>query len=262
VPGRDNGLAAASYTPLADLDPQLADHMLDALRTEGVAAFALPAPGQSGPYLEVRLPDRPTDRLWVDRSSAARARTVLDALLPQLIAELDRHGRRPTAEAPPSEDEVWQAIVAGYDAPPTDPVPRWPAQEDVDTDPSPSGRSPSPSADAEPPVAPLPAPEPRPRPRAPGRPPGQAEPRAEPEEHYVPPPPPPLPTSDPVTRLAWLGVLGAPAAVFLAALAQWSITGWPALLLAVAFIASFVALVLRMPERRGDGDGPDDGAVV
>lgn len=251
MPGRDNGLAAAAYTPLADLDPQLADHMLDALRDEGVAAFALPAPGQSGPYLEVRLPDRPTDRLWVDRSSAAQARSVLDALLPQLIAELDRHGRGITAASPgahaaTSEDEAWQAIVAGYDEPSTDPVPRWPAQEDVDPGPESGPARPAPGVEAW--RAPLPAPEPRPRPDR--------------EEHYVPPPPPPLPTSDPATRLAWIGVLGPPAAVFLAALAQWSISAWPALLLALAFIASFVTLVLRMPERRADGDGPDDGAVV
>jgi len=42
-----------------DLEPQFADALLEALRAEGVAAYAAPAPGRRGPYMDVILPDRP-----------------------------------------------------------------------------------------------------------------------------------------------------------------------------------------------------------
>jgi hypothetical protein len=63
---RGNGLTADAYVPLADLTPQLADAMLSALREAGIAAYAAPAPGRTGGYLDVRLPEEPTDRLYAD----------------------------------------------------------------------------------------------------------------------------------------------------------------------------------------------------
>jgi hypothetical protein len=80
-------------------------------------------------------------------------------------------------------------------------------------------------------------------------------------EGYVPPEPPPLPRGDLYTMLAWGGVLGAPlfflfTALFWRTVPQMLIVGAVG-----AFIAGFVALVLRMPDSR-DPDDPDDGAVV
>ena len=84
MPGRDNGFVARHYVPLADLDPRLADAMLEALRAEGIAAYVEPSTGQLGGYLEVHLPERPRDRLWVDRRHHDRATTLLNV-----------HGDRP-----------------------------------------------------------------------------------------------------------------------------------------------------------------------
>ena len=39
---RSNGLTAATYTPVADLDPAVAETLLDDLKSQGVAAYAKP----------------------------------------------------------------------------------------------------------------------------------------------------------------------------------------------------------------------------
>ena len=68
---RDNGFVAQHYAMLADLDPRLADAMLAVLRAAGIAAYVVPSTGSIGGYLDVRLPERPRDRLWVDREQHA-----------------------------------------------------------------------------------------------------------------------------------------------------------------------------------------------
>ena len=81
------------------------------------------------------------------------------------------------------------------------------------------------------------------------------------EEGYVPPEPPPLPRGDVFTMLAWAGVLGAPLFFLFTAL-FWRTVPQVLIVAAIAaFVGGFVALVLRMPDRRDDDD-PDDGAVV
>lgn len=81
------------------------------------------------------------------------------------------------------------------------------------------------------------------------------------EEGYVPPEPPPLPRGDAFTMLAWAGVLGAPLFFLFTAL-FWRTVPQVLIVAAIAaFVGGFVALVLRMPDRRDDDD-PDDGAVV
>lgn len=79
------------------------------------------------------------------------------------------------------------------------------------------------------------------------------------DEGYVPPEPPPLPRGDLVSTVAWVSALGAPLFLLLAAL-FWR-TAPPMVVGAavVAFIAGFVTLVVRMPDRSED---EDDGAVV
>jgi len=79
------------------------------------------------------------------------------------------------------------------------------------------------------------------------------------DEHFVPADPPSLRPSDPVSALAWLGALGGPIFLLVAALA-WRTA--PSVLIGaavLAFVAGFVTLVVRMPDERED---EDDGAVV
>lgn len=77
------------------------------------------------------------------------------------------------------------------------------------------------------------------------------------DEHFVPPEPPPLGGGDPLTTLAWLGALGGPVFLLVAALA-WRTA--PSLLIGaavLAFVAGFVTLVVRMPDRDEDDDGAE-----
>ncbi len=80
------------------------------------------------------------------------------------------------------------------------------------------------------------------------------------EGGYVPPEPPPLPRGDTVSRLAWGGVLGAPVFFVLTMLFWRSVPTLLVVLAVAAFVAGFVTLVVRMPDR--DDDSWDDGAVV
>ncbi|MGH3328088.1 MAG: hypothetical protein ACRDPT_09905 [Streptomycetales bacterium] len=244
MPGRGNGLEAAAYAPLADLDPQLADAMLEALRDAGVAAYAVPVPQRSLADLAIGRFERPLDRLWVDKSQVGRARTLLGARLPELRAELEDRAGEPPAPTN-DEDAAWQEIVARYDAQPDDELPRWPEQEnlaDGDGVTSPAGPGRTEGAEG--------------TPRARGG-------RPDAGDHYVPPPPPPLPRTDAVTKWAWLGLLGGPAYFFGAALVGWDeVSGWSAVLAIAAFTGGFVTLIARMKDRPPTDSGPDDGAVV
>lgn len=86
---------------------------------------------------------------------------------------------------------------------------------------------------------------------------------AEIEGHYEPPPPSPLIQGDRVGIAAWFGLLSAPVILFGAAFLSISLPNWLMLLLVLAFLGSFVVLVLRMTDNRPPGDdGPDNGAVV
>lgn len=300
-PSRSNGLPATVWTPMADLHPQLADIMLTILRDEGVAAYVAPAQGSPGSFLQVRIPDQPTDRLFVDASAAGRAKQVLLEHLPGLQAALHDHpagssapgtppdngpraatgrptghdagsggGGRPGGDGRPGDagpdegvsvdEQVWAQIVADYEASPAvDPVPRWPASEDVD-----DSRTPGPAADWPQETAGWPDAPPGRRhgPAAGRREPGAVGDADDAGDHFEPPEPPPVPVGSPVSRLAWAGVLGGPAFLVLAALAGWHLTGLWALAPLAAFVAGFVTLVVRMRERPDDGDDPDDGAVV
>src|SRR3954447_12332795 len=75
---RDNGLRCSGYVAVADFDPRIADAMLEALRDNGIAAYAAPTPGRVGGAMETRLPDRPIDRLWVDAGRLERAHAVIE----------------------------------------------------------------------------------------------------------------------------------------------------------------------------------------
>ncbi|KAB2354020.1 hypothetical protein [Actinomadura montaniterrae] len=146
------------------------------------------------------------------------------------------------------EDAIWAQIVAGFDtAPEGDEVP-WPDQENIDERPGPpregddrTGRLPRARVI-------------RPADEAPEFPPDDDD-----EGHYIPPPPPPLPSADPLTKGAWIALIGGPVYLLVTVILDWEVPGWAAFLAVAAFIGGFVTLVLRMGDEPRD---PDDGAVV
>jgi hypothetical protein len=159
-----------------------------------------------------------------------------------------------TAGREHDEEETWRDLVARLDpslqtddeAPQADAP--WPAEEDLDVrsfgarvvkpaDPDAVTAEPGRGLSAEPAVAALP----------------------ESDEHYIPPPPPPLPHLDPVTKGAWLALLGGPAYLLVATMAGWTLPAWAAFCGIAAFIGGFVVLVVRMNDEDRDDD---DGAVV
>jgi hypothetical protein len=223
--------------PLVDLEPHLADAMLEALRVEGVAAYAAPSPGVSGPYLDVHLPDRPKDRLWVDAEARERASAVVRAALPRMQEQYEA-GTRPASD----EDAAWQAIVAGYDQTGVDPADELrpgavSGQSRLLRRTEPIEVSPADQSD-------------------------EADGAPREEDHYVPPPPPPLPQADAVTKLGWAAVIGGPAYLLFGTVTGHGLSEQGAVLAVLAFAAGFVTLVARMKERPPTDSGPDDGAVV
>jgi hypothetical protein len=229
---RGNGLTAEAYTPLADVPPQLADAMLTAFRDAGIAAYAIPAPGKSGGYLDVQLPGEPTDRLYVDATARDIAESVLDQHLPELRDEYERQ-----STVARDEEAVWAEIVASFDRPALGEETPWPDEENLDdsvTDTEPERTV----------VARVVEP---------------VEDHDE-EEHFIPPPPPPLPRADPGTKAAWLALIGGPLYLLAAVFIGWEVPNWAAFVAVAAFIGGFLALVLRLGDDRSDG--PDDGAVV
>lgn len=288
---RGNGLTADSYAPLVDLAPHLADAMLEALREAGVAAYAAP-PEQ--PSAEEDL-----DRLYVDVDLKHTAEGILRVHLTRLRdaargsdggsaddpspsspaspppspsddvvpppdadsgASEPSDTPRPDASGSPASDAsereldeaaIFADLVANFDAEPEgDRVP-WPDQENIREDEEPpgegddrTGRLPRArvirAADLEDDEEELPP--------------------VDEEGHYVPPPPPPLPTADPLTKGAWIALVGGPLYLLITVVLNWDVPGWAAFLAVAAFIGGFVTLVLRMGDEPRPPD--DDGAVV
>jgi hypothetical protein len=80
------------------------------------------------------------------------------------------------------------------------------------------------------------------------------------QERFVPPEPPPITSTDLPSRLAWLGVIGGPVFLLVAALVWRTLPTLVVIFALAAFIGGFITLVARLPRDRGDGS--DDGAVV
>jgi hypothetical protein len=301
MPGRDNGFVARHYVPLADLDPRLADAMLEALRAEGIAAYVVPSTGQLGGYLEVHLPERPRDRLWVDRRHHDRATTLLNVHgdRPDLIAaasapdQVDGEGLPDArsgndADGAPTggdtTDDVWAQIVAGFDLPATVGAGPWPLAEDLPPDSdqhdgAPSGdgadrRRPS-SIESlytatQDPTDQSPVPRRIVRPVDPSVDAGTSSAAATPSGEYDPlsildehfvPDPPP-----PLPRLR-RGTRWALAAILVGIVLIVGRAFWDsvpdAVFLGVLFVVGgFIGLVAMMREDRPSDSDPDDGAVV
>ena len=225
---RDNGLDAALWSPLRDVDPRVGEHLLDLLSAVGIAAYLEPS-ADVEPYTRtVSLPSPPADRLFVDRSRRAEARTVVDQHVPHADVRKPGEARTQPGAGPAfrrdiDEDAEWARIVSAFEAE--------------------HGRA----VVADEPADALPPP------------PHEQPVLDRPDEHYEPPLPPPLPVPTPASLYAVLlvtaGVLliGAPGILHLSA--------DMGLVLGVAAIAGGVAMLVSRMRDRADDDG-DDGAVV
>jgi hypothetical protein len=242
---RDNGLPATAYVRLRDVETHLVEGLLDRLRDEGVAAYVAPAPGKRGPYGDTVLPLSPSDSVYVDTTMLDAARTVCDAYLAEVAEEL-----------------TWAGIVAAFETPTPDEVPRWPASEDLD---EPDGTSGTEAGGLRSARAVRPAELP---PAGFGElrdgltPEGATYDAGHAEDHFEPPPPPPLPVPDTLGRFAWAAVIGGPLFLLISALFGLDVSGWPGFVALAASVGGFVTLVARMKDRPDSDLGGDDGAVV
>ena len=223
---RDNGLEAALWSPLRDVDPRIGEHLLDLLSAVGIAAYLEPS-ADVEPYTRtVSLPSPPTDRLFVDRSRRAEAGTVVDEHVPEAgEARTTQPGTgSPASRRDLDEDAEWARIVSAFEAEHGRTV--------VEDDPAEASPTPPPH---ELPVL------------------------DRPDEHYEPPAPPPIPPPAPASLYAVLlvaaGVLlvGAPGILNLSADLG--------LVVGVAAIAGGAAMLVSRMRERSEDDG-DDGAVV
>ncbi|GAB3819732.1 hypothetical protein [Kribbella italica] len=253
---RDNGLTAATYTSLGGIDPLVTTAVLKALADTGIAAYCSPPPA---------MPDAPTP---TDESPAPKASTPGDEDAPsvpaaakaqvpagfeEIFVDSDAVDKARGVIDRSTEDAEWASLVEQFNAPSAPghdvpPVPRWPASEDVDDNSYeplidvPAGLVVG-DTDEDPPKEP---------------PPRRTD---DPHDHYVPPEPARGPRLDWITRAAWLGLIGGPLLLILAAVLDFG-TGRITLLGVVGFMAGFLTLVIRMNDRLPPEDTPDDGAVV
>jgi hypothetical protein len=235
---RDNGLDAALWSPLRDVDPRVGEHLLELLRDAGIAAYLEPSADVSPYTRTVHLPSPPSDRLFVDRARTADARGLVEGNADELarLRPPVRRQLRPDLD----EDAEWRAIVAALEAEQRAPVDagdggdrRAPEVEPVDAAPPPP---PLPTAAA--PVEPDPL---------------------EAEEHFEPPPPPPLRPPSPASLYAVLLIALGALLVFAPQLV--GLSGDLAVVLGVGGVAGGVAVLVSRMRERSVEDG-DDGAVV
>ncbi len=107
---RDNGLDSDAFSPVADVDPRLADHLLDVLGLRDVPAYVEPTP-TSDPVT--------ADRLYVAADQTSQARQVLTEIASELGIEVSQHRHRERAEPPADPlagidtDAEFAKIIAG-----------------------------------------------------------------------------------------------------------------------------------------------------
>ncbi|GAA1654575.1 hypothetical protein GCM10009744_53610 [Kribbella alba] len=265
---RDNGLTASSYTSMGGIDPLVSEPVLAALAEAGIAAYAV-TPGEPGPSADTTPAAEAdeavdsTDGPPADGTAAgetpgkakaeAEAPRRIAAGLDEIFVDADSTDDARGVIDRSTEDAEWKSLVEQFNAPSApghsdSPVPRWPASEDVDENSYeplidiPAGLIVG-DTDEDPPEEP------------------PARRTEDPHDHFVPPEPPRGPRLDWISRAAWVGLLGGPLLLILAALLDFG-TGRITLLAVVGFIAGFLTLVIRMNDRLPPEDTPDDGAVV
>jgi hypothetical protein len=212
---RDNGLEASLWSPLRDVDPRVGEHLLDLLHAVGIAAYLEPSADVEPYSRTVSLPSPPSDRLFVDRSRRAEARTVVDQHVP--AAEPPPAPEPATARREIDEDAEWARIVSAFEAE--------------------HGRS---VVQEEPAQAPPP-------------PPHELPVLDRPDEHFEPPIPPPIPAPAPASLYAVLLVAVGVLLIWMPGILRLSAD--LGLVLGVASIAGGAALLVsRMRDRSDDDD--------
>ena len=276
---RDNGLVAAEYAPAGDVDPRVGEHLLDVLARDGIAAYLRPSSDQHSITRSTTLPQRPVDRLYVDRAHVATARDHLARLArEEREAEQEAAGRTAAGATDGGPDAPTGAVPS-----PRSTGPREPSPEEVDrafaeivaglgvTTP-PDAVTGRPDGTESGPALPHPA-------RADRR---RSEPERAPEEgslldaldtfganlpdddpgEFVPPEPPPVPRPALPTVLAVIGVVGG-LAVFLQPRLLSFLTESLAMFVGFAMVvAGSAALVWRLRPGGDDDPDPDQGARV
>jgi hypothetical protein len=230
---RDNGLRCAGYVAVGDLDPRVADDLLETLRLEGIAAYVTPTPGTRGGMFEVQLPSIITDRLYADSDQAERAS--------ELLASAPREAQPHTHSEPQPQtqalvqtetesgaeidfDKEWAGLLESLQANGGGSA-EWSAQAGAGAE---SART----------VAGL-----------------ASDPAT--EDHFVPPPPPPLPRLRRVTILSLLAIVVG--LVVIATDFDGGSLDWLALL---AILGGGAALVWHVKDGPPTDSGWDDGAVL
>jgi hypothetical protein len=218
---RDNGLDAALWSPLRDVDPRVGEHLLDVLRDAGIAAYLEPSADVDSYTRTVSLPSPPTDRIFVDRGRAAEARGLVEQQVDEPAPERTRAPRVLRRDV--DEDAEWARIVAAFEAEHGRTV--------VDEDPA----------------------------ATPAPPPAEPEVLDRPEEHYEPPPPPPVPAPSPASLYAVL--LIAAGVVLVVAPRVLGLSSDVGLVLGVAAVVGGVALLVSRMRERSTDDGDDGAVV-
>lgn len=252
---RDNGLDAADYVPLVDLDSRVGEEFLDALGLAGIAAYLQPTVSSSEESTTPLV-----DQLWVDRDHADDARQMLTAL------ELDSDEFDTVEPDDLDIEAAWEQIVAGFHTTSDVSDPPWPSAE-TDTGRDTPAREQEDLGDSgstyeRPKLAQAP------RPLAGPRDVGEDHPSlldgvgATDDEGYVPPPPPPIPRPSRHSLLAIVVILIGVFLVF-----QPTVLGisenMGRILGGAGILTGAVALVFRLRDGfSSDDDDPDDGAVV
>jgi hypothetical protein len=221
---RDNGLDSDKFSPVADVDPRLADHLLDVLGLRDVPAYVEPTP-TSDPVT--------ADRLYVAADQTTEARRVLTEIASELGIEVAQHRH-------------WDRVNERAE-PPADPL------AGIDTD-AEFAKIIAGLEELNRPVAAPPDP-------APPRQLGTAAPDPlDQVEHFVPPPAPPVPRPALPTAMAVLvTLLGILVLAFGYPMGLPADLPLPLGVVLVLFGSGLLILRLR-PEPRDDSD--DDGAVV
>ena len=89
---RNNGLFAAEYAVVGDVDPRVGEHLLDVLGNRGIAAYLQPSADQHPITRLTTLPGRPVDRLFVDRRELGAAREFYDIATADTAGPIDPDG--------------------------------------------------------------------------------------------------------------------------------------------------------------------------
>jgi hypothetical protein len=236
---RDNGLRCAGYIAVGDLDPRVADALLDTLRSEGIAAYVVPSPRVQGGWLEISAPGQLTDRLYADAERADRAGELLTQEQGDTAPQEQPTGpSRPPLVAPLSTtseddspeidfDSAWNQLLGSLQSTASSTTRPWPASEEVEVG---AFATPSPGTLDEDPIL---------------------------DEHFVPPPPPPFPKLRKETIIGLLAILGG--IVLLGTNIEDGSLAWLAVLAILAGAGTLIWNVKDGPPRDSEGD---DGAVV